>query len=82
MSLAEKLAAIRAGGKSRIPPEKLATMERATAALRDSGILNGVIKVGQPLPAFALAGSRGQTVRSADLLAAGPLVITVFRGQW
>lgn len=82
MSLAEKLTAIRNGAKSRIPPEKLAIMERATVALRNSGILNGVIKVGQPLPAFALTGARGQTVRSADLLATGPLVITVFRGQW
>jgi len=47
-----------------------------------SGILNGVIKVGDPLPRFALQNAVGQEVRSSELLANGPLVLTVFRGTW
>ena len=57
-------------------------MHRATADLRASGILDRVIKVGDPLPPFALKNAFGQQVRSADLLATGPLVLTVFRGSW
>ena len=33
-------------------------------------------------PAFALPNAAGETVRSADLLAKGPLVLTIFRGVW
>ncbi len=80
--LAEQLETIRLGADKRIPPEKRAIMHRATADLRASGILDRVIKVGDPLPPFALKNAFGQEVRSADLLATGPLVLTVFRGSW
>ena len=82
MSLASKLDAIREGAAKRIPEEKRAIMGRATAALRESGILDGVIKVGDALPPFELNNRAGDAVRSSDLLAAGPLVISVFRGSW
>ena len=57
-------------------------MHRATEELRASGIMERVIKVGDKLPAFALPNSSGQEVRSADLLAKGPLVVTFYRGAW
>lgn len=82
MSLAEKLAAIRAAGAKRIPPERRAVMMEATKELRDSGIMEGVPKVGDPLPPFALKNVGGAEVRSADLLAMGAVVLTVFRGSW
>ncbi len=82
MSLDERLATIREGAKKRIPPDKAAVMERATEDLRRSGILERVPKVGDPLPGFALKNAFGKEVRSADLLARGPLVLTVFRGGW
>lgn len=82
MSLEGKLAEIRAMAKSRIPPDALAKMAAATAALRDSGIVAGVIKVGQKLPPFSLTGAHGNPVESGALLANGGLVITVFRGHW
>jgi hypothetical protein len=80
--LSERLARIQEGANQRIPPDKRAIMHRATADLRASGIMDRVIKVGNPLPAFALKNSHGQQVLSADLLANGPLVLTVFRGSW
>jgi hypothetical protein len=80
--LAERLARIQDGANKRIPPDKRAIMHRATDDLRASGIMDGVIKVGDRLPDFALKNSHGQEVRSADLLANGPLVLTVFRGSW
>ena len=82
MSLAERLDTIRAGAASRVPPPQFAAMQRATDDLRASGILERVIKPGARLPEFALGNAHGETVRSSDLLAKGPLVLTVFRGGW
>ena len=79
---AERLETIRQGADKRIPPDKRAIMHRATADLRASGIMDGVIKVGDPLPRFALKNAFGQEIRSSELLANGPLVLTVFRGTW
>ena len=80
--LAEQLETFRQGADKRIPPDKRAIMHRATADLRASGIMDRVIKVGDRLPPFTLKNGSGQAVRSADLLATGPLVLTVFRGSW
>jgi hypothetical protein len=82
MSLAETLAAIRDASAKRIPAERAAVMHRATEELRTSGIMDGVIKIGDRLPAFALPNAYGQQVTSADLLAKGPLVLTFYRGSW
>lgn len=82
MSLASQLHSIHEGGKQRIPAEKRAIMERATDDLRDSGIMDRVIKAGEPLPAFALNNAAGVEVRSADLLSQGAVVLTAFRGSW
>ncbi|MGK0171997.1 MAG: hypothetical protein ACI9W2_003731 [Gammaproteobacteria bacterium] len=82
MSLADTLHAVHEAGMKRIPKDKYAVMSAATKALRESGIMDGVIKVGDRLPAFSLANRDGDVVNSADLLARGPLVLTVFRGSW
>jgi len=82
MTLAERLDTIRLGADKRIAPDKRAIMHRATDDLRSSGILDGVIKVGDRLPAFALKNAFGEEVRSSELLASGPLILTVFRGTW
>ncbi len=82
MSLEDKLAEIRAAGAKRVPEDKRAVMTRATQQLRDSGILDRAVKIGDTLPAFSLANASGATVSSADLLATGAIVLTVFRGHW
>jgi len=82
MSLADKLAATRAASATRIPPEKAAIMHRATDDLRRSGIMDRIVKVGSPAPAFSLANHDGSRVASAELLARGPLVVSFFRGSW
>lgn len=82
MSLAEQLDAIRAGAAARVPQEQQAVMAEATNALRASGILDGTPKVGDRLPGFALRDAVGNEVRSRDLRARGPLVVTYFRGTW
>jgi hypothetical protein len=82
MSLEEKLAATRAASAARIPPDRAAIMERATEDLRRSGMLDRIVKVGSPAPAFELAGHDGRRIASAELLAGGPMVVSFFRGSW
>ena len=82
MSLADKLAEIAEAGKKRMPEQGRATLGQFVQSLRESGIMERAIKVGDSLPAFSLPNANGQTVSSADLLAKGPLVVTVFRGHW
>jgi hypothetical protein len=82
MALEDTLRGIREASAKRIPPERAAVMHRATEELRSSGIMERVIKVGDKLPEFALPNAYGQEVRSADLLAKGPLILTFFRGAW
>jgi len=82
MSLADKLEATRTASASRIPADRQAIMHRATEDLRNSGILDRIVPVGAPAPAFELANHDGRRVSSSDLLAAGPLVLSFFRGSW
>ena len=46
------------------------------------GIADRILKAGETAPAFELVDTTGQSVRSADLLARGPLVVTFYRGFW
>jgi peroxiredoxin len=65
-----------------VQPERLAPSERAIAELFASGIEDKILPVGGRAPDFSLPNSAGRMVRSADLLALGPLVINFFRGRW
>ena len=50
MSLKEELAALKARGESKRPPEVVALMHRAVDDLRRSGILERVPRVGDRAP--------------------------------
>ena len=82
MALKEKLDAIREASSKRIPPDRQAIMQRATADLRASGIMSRIVKVGQPMPAFAGQAHDGRAISSGALLSHGPLVLSFFRGHW
>lgn len=82
MPLQDQLDAFKRDFEAKAPKDKLAVMARVMDDLRRSGQLSRALKVGDLLPPFALPNQRGETVASADLLARGPLVVTVFRGAW
>ena len=82
MSLEAKLAATREASDKRIPPELQTIMKGATAQLRTSGILDGVIKPGAKAPDFTLADQDGAALTLSAHLARGPVVVSVFRGFW
>ena len=78
----QKLDAMKRQASERIPQETLSEMLAATNQLRNSGILNGIIKPNSPLPAFRLKNQNGIEITSNELLAEKNLVITIFRGHW
>ncbi|SNS96881.1 Peroxiredoxin [Granulicella rosea] len=83
MSLQDELDAITARTRTLVQPERLAFSEQATAALFESGIEDRILGAGALAPEFTLEdGATGKLVRSADLLALGPLVVNFFRGRW
>jgi hypothetical protein len=81
-TLKERLDRIREGFDEQAPDEVKSVMHAATDALRASGIMDRIPSVGDTLPPFELPDSGGNVVRSADLLAEGPLVLTFYRGLW
>ncbi len=80
--LQERLETIRKGFEKQAPPQALEIMHRATRDLADVLARDPGLGVGDAAPAFRLPDQDGNGVDSADLLAKGPLVVTLFRGHW
>jgi peroxiredoxin len=81
-SLQDQLDEITANTRQLVQAERLAIGERAVEELFATGIGESILPVGAVAPEFALKDARGKLVRSADMLALGPLVIKFFRGRW
>ncbi len=83
MLLQDQLDAITVNTRKLVQADRLAISEQATADLFNTGIEDRILPVGATAPAFALQDAlTGKLVRSTDLLALGPLVISFFRGRW
>lgn len=80
--LEDKLEAIRATAKARLPEEAQALMQRDIDDIRASGLLDRGVKVGQRAPQFTLPNTEGTPVSLTALLAKGPVVLSFFRGRW
>jgi peroxiredoxin len=50
--------------------------------IRDSRLVETALHQGQTFSDFSLPDSNGAIVRSEDLLALGPLIVSFYRGQW
>lgn len=81
-SLAEQLAAFKAGFKQRAAPERAAMMEAATANLRATGIEARALQVGAAVPDLTLPDALNKPVRLSELWQRGPLVLIFYRGGW
>jgi len=81
-ALQDQLDEITSNTRRLVQPERMAASERAVEELFASGIEQRILPVGAAAPEFALKDASGRLVRSADLLALGPLVIKFFRGRW
>jgi peroxiredoxin len=82
VGLQETLDAITERTRSLVQPERLEPGERAITELFASGIEQRILQAGARAPEFALRAAGHSLVRSTDLLALGPLILTFFRGRW
>ena len=80
--LQQQLDAITANTRSLVQPDRLAITDNAVQDLLSSGLESRALAVGSPAPAFALPAANNKVVRSSDLLALGPVIVTFFRGRW
>jgi peroxiredoxin len=81
-ALQDQLDEITQNTRRLVQADRMAVGERAVAELFASGIEEKILPIGATAPEFALNDASGHIVRSADLLALGPLVIKFFRGRW
>jgi hypothetical protein len=87
MSLQEKLNKFRkdfesGGPPLNVSPDIIAKIHKATDELRDSGIIERILKADDKAPEFSLPNANGEIIHSKDLLAKGNLVISFYRGGW
>ena len=82
MDLQDQLNQLRANFEKNVPPEILEVMHRATDDLHNSGILEQVLTVGDTAPEFELENTRGERIRSRDMLSNRLMVLTFYRGKW
>ena len=78
MRLSEQIAQFKADRQ--IPPEIAATMKGGVESIRASGAAG--LPIGERAPDFTLPNQVGKTVRLADRLAKGPVVLSFYRGEW
>ncbi len=81
-ALQDQLDEITANTRKLVQAERMAINERAVRELFESRIEEKILPVGAAVPEFTLNDASGRPVRSADLLALGPLVLDFFRGRW
>jgi peroxiredoxin len=82
MSLKAELDAFRSEFMAQVSPEIRDAMVRADMELAVSGIAQGALKAGDRAPDFRLPDARGGYERLKDLLSAGPVVVSFYRGGW
>jgi hypothetical protein len=82
MKLQDQLNQLKTSFEEKAPPEALEVMQRATSDLRNSGILDQVLTVGDTAPEFELENTRGERIRSKDILSDRLMVLTFYRGKW
>ncbi len=82
MKLQEQMDAFKKGFVEQAPEQALKTMERAGEKLRDSGIADRAVKVGDKAPDFSLNNTSETQISLSALLENGPVVLSFFRGKW
>ena len=65
-----------------VPPETQAIHARVVEELKQTGIADRVLAVGDKAPPFELKDQNGKVVSSAQLLRNGCLVLCFIRGRW
>lgn len=80
--LQEKLDAKKSAFEQSADPQKINDYEEGIDLVRESGVLERALNVGDSAPDFTLPDAAGRDVNLADLLADGPVVMIWYRGEW
>ncbi len=82
MSLQSQLEEYKDNFKKTAPKDVYQQMQQATENLRNSGILERILKIGDTAPHFALENGTNKIVRSEDILSQRFMILTFYRGRW
>lgn len=82
MSLTAELHAVTENVRKQAPAEFFTTMEKVSAKLAASGIVNKALQRGGRMPDFELPNATGKIVKSTDLRKRGLLLVSFYRGGW
>ena len=82
MTLQEQLDGFKAQFKTMAPEGAFEAFTRSTQELIDSGQAERALKAGDAVPDFTLTDADRNEVSLKGLLAAGPVVLTFYRGVW
>ena len=82
MSLQARLDRIKASFEKEAPAAVLELFHRVTEDLKNSGVADGILGVGDRAPEFALVDTKDRTTSLASLRENGPVVLSFFRGDW
>ncbi len=81
-TLSEQLVALQAEWQRTAAPDKVVAYENGIATLERRGVADRAVQAGQHAPDFTLRDQTGRLVKLRELLAAGPVVLTFYRGGW
>ena len=65
-----------------LPAAASQTIDAGIAAVQAAGLTRHSLQAGQRAPNFTLPDAAGQPISLAALLAAGPVVLVFYRGNW
>ena len=82
MLLQKKLSALKKEFEAQAPKDAVDIIHRATDDLKNSGILDRTVKVGDDAPDFVLKNAAEQRFHLQDLISEGPIVLSFYRGKW
>jgi peroxiredoxin len=82
VTLQDRLNELKKDLAAKVPLEAQAIMQRATAALKNSGQAQSAVRVGDAVQGFTLPDITGAIFRSEEHWGRGPLVVSFYRGFW
>jgi peroxiredoxin len=82
MSVKSQMAALRSKVARELPEGVFDKLNAEAANLRVSGKWRGALKAGEAAPDFKLPNRTGGISRLSELLKAGPVIVSFYRGDW
>lgn len=82
MTLQNEISALKERLGQQVPPAVLLKITDIIEELRQADIIANHLKKGDKAPDFTLPNVRGSETSSTEVLAAGPMVLSFYRGGW